>query len=319
MAYTLVMDFAGQVATYPRRGKLTTQDSLATVTTANYIQQSAIAPTVLYPTDILDVIVSLNPATNVGVYYQMQPTFSNGIITLTQVGTTGTGTANYLAVFTNTTGGLGTANGVAVTHLGNIEAGNSGNAGAFKSYPGAQNSYFQFTAVAQGGAYGSFLRNAAFGQATDITIADPGNSTGYIQTTTQNPDPCANLISFDITVGQAALASGGNVALITSSGSKRYKLRTLQLNSGGTNFSGGGGDRNISITDGTTVYSVIPAATAQALANTAWGATGLPFPAAAAINTSTAAGANLRAIYSGGTTDYTAGSLVLTAVYQRVA
>lgn len=133
------------------------------------------------------------------------------------------------------------------------------------------------------------------------------------------PDVGPNLVSFNVTVGQAALASGGSVTLVTSSTTKQYKIKSLQLNSGGTNFSGGGGDRLGQVTDGTTVYSVIPAASLQTLANAQWGATALPNPAAAAINTSTVAGASLLFKYSGGTTDYTAGSLVISGLVERVA
>lgn len=124
---------------------------------------------------------------------------------------------------------------------------------------------------------------------------------------------------FDVTVGQAALASGGSVALWDALAGEQYKVRQLYLNSGGTNFSGGGGDRLLAISDGTTVYSVIPAANIQTLANRVWGeGATFPFPASAAINTSTAAGADLVALYSGGATDYTAGSLVLSGMLERV-
>jgi len=134
------------------------------------------------------------------------------------------------------------------------------------------------------------------------------------------PDVAADIVSFDITVGQAALASAGTVTLINSSGAKQYRLRTLQLNSGGTNFSGGGGDRLGQVTDGTTVYSVIPAAVMQSLVNAQWGvSTPLPNPAAAAIFTPTVAGADLVFAYSGGTTDYTAGSLRISGLAERIA
>ena len=133
------------------------------------------------------------------------------------------------------------------------------------------------------------------------------------------PDLASDLIYVDITVGQAALAAAGSVTLRASSGAIQYKIRNIFVNSGGTNFSGGGGDRLLDITDGTTVYSTVPAASLQTLANTAWGVTGLPFPASAAINTSTAAGAALVAKYSGGTADYTAGSVVISLVLERVA
>jgi len=321
MSYVLDMGTPNQVGNTPRRGKLRSTDNLAAITSAGYLTLQAIQPQTLYQTDIIDCTYSYDAATGTGTNIQLGVSFSGGIVTLfVDSGDIVLPTiANNLAVFLDTQGTLGVTSNTTAIHLGDIEAGSTSLGGNFKSYPGSQASYFVFRAQTQGGPYGSFLQNASFGQSTNITIADPGNAFGYIQTTTQNPDPCANLISFDVTVGQAALAAGGNVPLIVSSGSKRYKLRMMNLNSGGTNFSGGGGDRNISITDGTTVYSVIPAATAQSLTNSNWGTTGLPYPVSAAANTSTAAGANLRAIYSGGTADYTAGSLVISAIYQRVA
>lgn len=152
------------------------------------------------------------------------------------------------------------------------------------------------------------------------TVSDGGLAANKVLTSgITTPDVSIDLVSFDVTVGQAALAAAGHVALITSSGAKQYKIRSLQLNSGGTNFSGGGGDRLGQVSDGTTVYSVVPAATMQSLVNAQWGVTALPNPASAALNTSTAAGANLFFAYSGGSADYTTGSLVITGIAQRVA
>lgn len=126
------------------------------------------------------------------------------------------------------------------------------------------------------------------------------------------------LVTKDVTITSAALAGAAQVSIIPALSGAQYKIRDMFTNSGGTNFSGGGGDRLLSITDGTTVYSVIPAASLQTLANVEWGSTGLPFPASAPVNRSTVAGQALRAVYSGGTADYTAGSMVLTIVYERV-
>ena len=47
--------------------------------------------------------------------------------------------------------------------------------------------------------------------------------------------------------------------------------------------------------------------------------TPVPYPASVAIDTLTAAGAPVVFAYSGGTTDYTAGSLVITVVAIQVA
>jgi len=129
----------------------------------------------------------------------------------------------------------------------------------------------------------------------------------------------SNLFALDITAGEAKLAAAAKVNMIIALTGQQYKIRNLQLNKIGTNFSGGGGDRNLELTDGTTVYSIIPAATLQSLANARWGDTALPFPVSASINTSTSAGANLYLQYQGGSADYTAGSVTVTALVERVA
>jgi hypothetical protein len=126
----------------------------------------------------------------------------------------------------------------------------------------------------------------------------------------------------ETTAAFSDLATAGVKIIQASSGSQQYKVRELRLSGGGTNFSGGGGNRNVAIQDatGSHVYSVIPAATAQALAFTNWGSTGLAAPAVAGTSTqATDAGSNLVIKYSGGTTDYTAGSLTVIATLQRVA
>jgi hypothetical protein len=231
----------------------------------------------------------------------------------------GQATTNVLLSDNATTQNINTGN-LAVL-LGNVQAGSSGHAGFFTSFPGtAANGSFLFKAVNNASNFASTLSNSAVGQATTYTLNDPGAATSVVQSSaiTSYVGTVPLLLSFDITVGQAALAAGGAVTLIASSGTKQFKIRSLQLNSGGTNFSGGGGDRLGQVTDGTTVYSVVPAATMQSLVNAQWGVTALPNPAAAAINTSTAAGAALTFKYSGGATDYTAGSLVITGIVEQV-
>lgn len=238
----------------------------------------------------------------------------------------GSATANFLltknaGTQTIATGSLALTVGDVTATAGDLVAGSSGNAGVLKSFPGtAANGFLSLTAVDAGGAFNTIISNRAMGQTTTFSLGDPGQATASILTSKVNADVGANLISFDVTCGQAALAAGGSVTLIDSSGSKQYKVRNLWINSGGTNFSGGGGDRLGQVTDGTTVYSVVPATDMQTLVNAGWGmSTPLPFPASAAINTSTAAGADLVFKYSGGGTDYTAGSIVVSGIVERVA
>ena len=116
------------------------------------------------------------------------------------------------------------------------------------------------------------------------------------------------------------LSSAGKVFIISApTVTAQYKISNILLNgTGATNFSGIGGDRNLHITDGVTEYTLIPAATLQALSNQGWGSLAVPYPAIVAINTATAAGANIYAEYANGTTDYTAGSVSVTIEYERV-
>lgn len=129
-----------------------------------------------------------------------------------------------------------------------------------------------------------------------------------------------HLLRFDVTVGEAALASAGKVNLITALGTlSQFRILNLWANLVGTDFSGGSGNRELAITDGTNVFSVIPAADLETLVNSVWGETALPAPASVSFNQLTAAGANLYAQYTGGSADYTAGSIVLSGLYDQVA
>lgn len=128
------------------------------------------------------------------------------------------------------------------------------------------------------------------------------------------------LESQETTAGQAALASAGTVTVFDSAGSETWKVREIYLSGEGTNFSGGGGDRDLEISEGSTIFTVIPAATLQALAAARWGDTGVPFPATAAhFTTATSAGGDILAQYSGGTTDYSAGQLKVVVIAERIS
>lgn len=191
--------------------------------------------------------------------------------------------------------------------------------GTLTSFPNVLSTgTLNLTAIPNAGNYTITISNRSMSQSTTFSIGDPGQSTASILTSKVIADVGANLISFDVTVTAAALPSS-SVTLYQSSGTKQYKIRSLQINAPGTNFSGGGGDRLMAIADNTNVYSLIPAATLQALTNSVWGSTALPLPALVPVNTSIAAGQSLIARYSGGTTDYSAGSIVISGILERVA
>lgn len=129
-----------------------------------------------------------------------------------------------------------------------------------------------------------------------------------------------DMATFQTTVGQADLASAGTVTVLDALDGEQWKIREIFLSGDGTDFSGGGGDRLLSVSDGTSTWTVIPAATLQSLAVARWGDAGTPFPATAShLTASSAVGTAITAAYSGGSADYTAGSLTLVLVAERVA
>jgi len=179
-------------------------------------------------------------------------------------------------------------------------------------------------AVNATGDFGTTITNGlAIAQAQTLTIPDVGAAAGFIngQTVTANLTPASVIITKDITLGFAALATAGQVTIQAALPTAQFKVRNIFVNYGAAGLSGGGGDRLITITDGTTVYNNagITAALLGTPVNTVWGGTGNPLAGTVAQNTATVAGAKLYAVYSGGTTDYAAGSVVITVTYERVA
>lgn len=125
---------------------------------------------------------------------------------------------------------------------------------------------------------------------------------------------------FETDIDQADLASSGTVTLIDASSGEQWKIREIVLSGEGTDFSGGSGDRLLSVSDGTSTWTVIPAATLQSLAFARWGDAGVPAPATAAhLTTASASGTDVTAQYSGGSNDYTAGECTLIILAERVA
>ncbi len=232
-------------------------------------------------------------------------------------------TGNFLvSAGTITSSGAITANAGAVTS--GLSAG--GFVGLLKAFPTTATSGFIAlqAAVNATGNFGLTISNSlAQAQATVLTIPDVGAATGFLnaQTVTAASTPASVIITKDITLGFAALAAAGTVVVQAALATAQFKVRNIFVNYGAAGLSGGGGDRLVTLTDGTTVYNNagITAALLGTPVNTVWGGTGNPLAATVDQSTATVAGQALRFVYSGGTTDYTAGSVVITVTYERVA
>ncbi|MBN9265964.1 MAG: hypothetical protein J0I75_15625 [Hyphomicrobium sp.] len=127
----------------------------------------------------------------------------------------------------------------------------------------------------------------------------------------------ATVLDASTGTGKVTVIAAGTGANATD----QYKVRDARLVGGGTNF-GSGGDRLLSLTDGTTVWTTIANAdleTAPA-ATLAWGNAKVPFLTGTS-DTASAAGAQIYFQYSGGTpaTPHTTGSIKFSVCLEKVA
>jgi hypothetical protein len=205
------------------------------------------------------------------------------------------------------------------------------NPGTYDEFTLSFNSIGQITLVpAQNTGDVSFIGDpivGALAQINDlvgnITNNETINPLRVLQSGFDAPDTNANmLIVYTNSIAVASLNAGA-VVIFTPAADTIY--RVLQVRSGGSgnsNFSGGGGDRNITVQMGSTAYGTIPAATAQALANVPillGGGTTFAYAASASASQNITTANPLQLAYSGGTTNYSAGSISLEFLLQRVS
>ena len=173
---------------------------------------------------------------------------------------------------------------------------------------------------------GTGINTSATGQAATVAIDSTVTTNTDTQTLTNKTitDAVGTIQTVEVTVNQSEVAAAASKTLLASTG-KTYKIRDIFLEGSGTNFSGGSGDRNLTVSDGTTTWSILPASTLQALKTARWGqqqgwggVETIPFPTSATALT-TASAADIVAQYSGGTADYTAGELKLIILAERTS
>lgn len=178
---SLTSSTTGLVGVYPRIIYINTTDTESTVVTAGYLTQEQANGAALQDGDMACVITRATPnSPNVDSgFYQVN--VSAGVWSLSSIASPGDvtlpTTANHLATYTGTTGGLSEDAATAING-GNIQAGLSGTAGYLASFPSAlTKGSLRLTAAASTGDTVTNITNAAFGQATTITIPDPGVAT----------------------------------------------------------------------------------------------------------------------------------------------
>jgi len=322
--FQLPLPIAANTGVLPNIKTMTVGDNLTTVTTAGYLNAVNLQGYPLSNGDILNVLYSFNQQTGVGTYGIFAVSISNGVITLVEDVSEGNVVlptiANHIATYVGTDGRLTEDPATAISG-GNIQAGLSGTQGKLIFYPPTAASGHNEIAASDNtnSAVGTLLFDQVQNNTTFHLTSPIITPNLYIQVSDKAGGLASDIKSFTKTVTATNLSGGAFSTLLLAEGTgTQFVVLTLSLSGFGTNFSGGGGNRNLAITDGTTVYSVIPAATLQALANNVWGSVDIPFPASAGMSTPTASNASLYAVYSGGTTDYSAGSVVISGIAHRI-
>jgi hypothetical protein len=179
--YQLPTPLTGSVQVLPNFKYMVVGDNQATVTTAGYLNQVNLESYPIQSTDIINMLYSFNPATQIGTFEQFSVSITNGVITLSALSSAGEVTlptiANHIATYTNTAGHLSEDPATAISG-GNIQAGLSGTAGTLASFPAtASKGSLVIAGVANTGNTNTTISNVAMGQASVISIPDPGAAT----------------------------------------------------------------------------------------------------------------------------------------------
>lgn len=174
----------GVVGVKPNIAYIYTNDTIATVTAAGYLNGAQMNGAELDEATMCLVATKTSPSavsTEVS-WLEVSYNTSTKDWSLVQSGTPGSVVlptiANHIATYTNVSGGLSEDAATAING-GNLQAGLSGTAGYLASFPGtASKGSLRVTAVANTGDTLVTISNAAHGQATVYSIPDVGAATG---------------------------------------------------------------------------------------------------------------------------------------------
>jgi len=233
----------GLVGVTPRVVYINTNDTLAQVTATGYLNTIMQQGFRFSESDMCLVATKPTPSSSitevgwlevsfVNPYWSLVPINSPGEIVLPTI-------ANYLAHFSDALGTL-TSAPANVINAGNIQAGLiTGTAGTLLSYPSSANKgALILAAVANTGNTNVTISNAAMGQASVISIIDPGSATANFilskKTGTQN----ITVGSLQVDAGSitSGLAAGGFVGLLKAfptTGSKGFIALQAAVNATG--------------------------------------------------------------------------------------
>lgn len=235
-------DIPGQTGVNTRLMRIVCTDSLATITTAGYLNESNLEGYTVVNYDFFHIYYGAGSA-SFGIFAVSID--NDGVVTLSEevaesgVTYSGSPTINHIASFAST-GGVITDDVATAINGGNIQAGLSGTAGALSSFPStAAKGSLKIAAVANTNDTVTTISNVAMAQATTISIPDPAD------------------VNADFVVSPSPLVSGN---LIKASGTAGLVVDAGKILAGTTAAFGGGGVSNAFTVTGLTAASVGAAA-----------------------------------------------------------
>ena len=210
---------------------------------------------VILPSDFFTIWYGYVSSANPGTFELFTPSIVNGVITLVQWsnpgnvllpvvsgdiaifnGTTGqikdsgvtisgtSGTvpivttptiANHIATYTNTTGTLSEDPATAIS-AGNIQAGTDAVKGQLLAYGGSSNGHIIINPIGNTGDTAITIQNAIYGQATVLTIPDPGVTTSNFLLSDSTGTQHITTGSLSVDLGNLAAGSSGHAGTLAS-------------------------------------------------------------------------------------------------------
>jgi hypothetical protein len=211
----IVTSVTGLVGVSPRVIYIDTDDTLATVTTAGYLNKAVQQGFSFNESDMACVTTKTSPSVKEVEVAWLEVSYSSPNWSLVPTGSPGEvdlpTIANYIAHFTNTTGTL-SSDAANIINAGNIQAGLSGTAGTLASYPAtALKGSLVLAGVANTGNTNVTISNAAHGQATVISIPDGGQATAefIISDSAGTQNITSGALQVDAGAISSGLAAGG--------------------------------------------------------------------------------------------------------------
>jgi len=195
-------EITGFEGVLPKMVYIKTTDNYSTITGAGYLNAAVEGGLSISNGDMALVGSSQGPiwlqvSVSNGSYSLVFPVSSSAVITPT--------IANHIAVYNDVAGTI-TEDAATAINGGNIQAGLSGTAGYLASFPStASKGSLHLTAVANSGDTITTISNVAMGQASTVSIPDPGNAAGrFLVGATATPFTSGNLLKASGTGGLVA-------------------------------------------------------------------------------------------------------------------